>query len=126
MRETRATQSHLITSVARARLKQDLKCWPSFRRAGTGVGLANLGNDMPLVCSYKAQHEICSCPTYAQDRGRLVLFVKPGPARSKLSSWQPVPPARLSPSMHPSASCCRADPINARAIASPASETGVG
>jgi hypothetical protein len=80
MRETRATQSHGITSVARARLKQDLKCCSPFRRAGTGVGnLAKLGNEMPVACSYKGQLEICSWHTYAQNRGRLGSICEAGP-----------------------------------------------
>ena len=54
IRETRATQSHLITSAARAQLKLDLKCCRSLRRAGTGVGtLRTLATPCPSCASYK-------------------------------------------------------------------------
>ena len=54
MRETRATQSYLITSGARARLKLDLQCCRSFRRAGTGVGtFRTLAMPCPSCASYK-------------------------------------------------------------------------
>jgi hypothetical protein len=57
-------QSHL-SQVHGVRLEQDHKCCPYFgvisRAVHRGRYLPNVGNDIPLVCSYKGQHEICTC-----------------------------------------------------------------
>ena len=138
MRETRATQSHLTTSVVRARLKQDLRCCPSFRHASTKVGtLRTLATTCPLVCSYKLvdrHHRPAAARGVLMPKtgSAWVLFAKPGRFSVQTVRLGACPPCSLQlkhTSSSSSSSCCLdwrpADPINPRAIAPPASETGV-
>jgi hypothetical protein len=58
-------QSHLSPVLHGYDSTRIINAVPTFggisRAVHRGRYLPNLGNDIPLVCSYQAQHEICTC-----------------------------------------------------------------
>jgi hypothetical protein len=123
--------THLITSAARARLKQHFR----FRRAGTGVGTLRILATSCLSCAHKGQHEIRTwhtCPKpwapgfhllgRADSRSQMVRLGVCSPCSLQHKHallLRLLPPPAAVQDRRPT------DPINARAIGPPTSKIGV-